>query len=620
MKTAPKNMLKLIALIFASANHHQCLGFIGSSSMNSRPKFRCNADLFFPRKHDSSAKLTRLGYNDSGDGGGSDEDWRDFRAKLVMKFRDDEKDGSSSGSESKSKCISTGGRWAYESGDAIEKGSIILACPEQDFGLGLRQQYFHKSLVLVIYHEELAFTKGIVLNRPTDLVLGDDAFVNADGSPLHDTKPDRHWKIWFGGEVRGLDSGDPEQCCLHSLTSDAALEVSERVLKNISWTTMSGARKLVNEGHANAEDFLVFCGYAGWSAGQLVDEINRKSWYMLQTDDKTLLEEIQKTDDAKDPQRAGLDTWKMLMEMIGKGDEVKESQGGFDDLMLKEWAKQRMVYNDGDDDVEIADKRQEEESDAAFERVERARGSIRPGTIIRAASSVDTGNEQPFLLDDQEFLQSILLIIQDDEHITVGIILNLPSAHKIDIEMGDGEKAQSEDVVTIPQRYGGKYGLKGQAVKPTVWLHNKEDLKEAKVGSPLGGDDENVWICSEKDIDVALSIDGLADIDDFMVINGFTVWEKPQEDGLIGGLMGEFLAGNFEVVAKDKTAEIWDILETQHEILTEENIEENLAAAQEAWISAGGTLNPDSEAKLDEKARNSWWCTFLLGDAKLRFS
>jgi hypothetical protein len=133
-------MLKRIALstlIFASANH-QCIGFIGSSSVNSVPKF-CNAG--FPRKHDSSAELTRLSYNDNGDGGG-DEDWRDFRAKLVMQFRDDEDGSSESKSSSSSSSSSTGGRWAYESGDAIEKGSIILACPEQDFGLGLKVSRF----------------------------------------------------------------------------------------------------------------------------------------------------------------------------------------------------------------------------------------------------------------------------------------------------------------------------------------------------------------------------------------------------------------------------------------------------------------------------------------------
>ena len=457
-----------------------------------------------------------------------------------------------------------------------------------------------------------------MLNRPTNLVLGDDAFVNADGSPLADSKPGRNWKIWFGGEVRGLDSDSPEQCCLHSLTSDAAMEVSERVLKNISWTTMEGARKLVNERHATPEDFLVFCGYAGWNAGQLLDEINRKSWYMLQTDDKTLLEEIQKTDDAKDPQRAGLDTWKYLMGMIGKGEEGKESEGGFDDLMLKEWAKQRTVYNS---DADITDKSLKEEADALFGHAERLRGCVSPGTMIRAASSVDTGSEQPFLLEDQEFLQSVLMIIQDNEHITVGVILNLPSAHKFDIEMRDNEKnSQAKRVVSIPQRYGGKFGLKGQAVKPAVWLHNKEDLKEAKVGSPLGGDDENVWICNEKDIENALSIDGLADIDDFVVINGFTVWEKAREKGLIGGLMGEMIAGRFEVVSKDKTDDLWDILESQHEILTEENFDANLSAAQKAWICAGGTRSLDSETNLAEKARSSWWCTFLLGDAKLRFS
>lgn len=616
--------LALRVLVSAGAVH-QCFGFHRSPAPAQLTSFPRNS-----QSHQSSVPIlqhvvTRYYSNNPNNEGA--EDWRDFRAKLVMQFRDEDDDSSSSSTSSSSSSFDQtllDGSWAYESGDAIEKGSIILACPEQDFGYGLRQQYFHKCLVLVIYHEELAFTKGIVLNRPTDLVLGDDDFVNSDGTPLDDADPDSQWKIWFGGEVRGFDSPDPEQCCLHSLTSDAALEVSERVLKNISWTTMTGARKLVRDGHAKAEDFLVFCGYAGWNAGQLVDEINRKSWYMLQTDDKTLLKEIQKTDDAKDPQRVGLGTWNMLMDVIGKGEEAKCSEGVFDDLMLREWAKQRLVFHGNTD----ATKSVEDEVSAISERAERI-GNLSPGTIIRAASSADTRNGQPFLLEDQEFLQSVIMIIQDDEHITVGVILNVPSAYKIDVKLNeqgssDGKRKSQvkPEIISIPQRYGGKFGLKGQTEKPTVWLHNCEELKDAKVGQPLGGDESNrVWICTQEDSEFALGIPGLVDEADFMVINGFTVWEKSKEEGVIGGLMGEMLAGTFEVVPNEKTDEIWAILETQNELLNADNIDANLSAAQAAWVCAGGTCNSSSDsASLADKARNSWWCTFLLGDPKLRFS
>jgi hypothetical protein len=59
-------------------------------------------------------------------------------------------------------------QWAYDSGKVIEKGAVILGGVEQDFGFGLRQQYFHKAVILVLDHDENTFTRGIILNRPSD--------------------------------------------------------------------------------------------------------------------------------------------------------------------------------------------------------------------------------------------------------------------------------------------------------------------------------------------------------------------------------------------------------------------------------------------------------------------
>ena len=78
-------------------------------------------------------------------------------------------------------------QWAYDSGKIIEQGAVILGGVEQDFGFGLRQQYFHKAAILVLDHEESTFTKGIILNRPTDLTLEDDI------------NPGVRWRVWFGG-------------------------------------------------------------------------------------------------------------------------------------------------------------------------------------------------------------------------------------------------------------------------------------------------------------------------------------------------------------------------------------------------------------------------------------
>ena len=118
-----------------------------------------------------------------------DDDWRAFRAKLVMGEKNtaeedglyssaqtsniDEKTDSSSSdgridddldgigsifrdefvdaveSESKEETKKNEftpldpSQWAYDSGDVIEQGAVILGGIEQEFGFGLRQQYFH---------------------------------------------------------------------------------------------------------------------------------------------------------------------------------------------------------------------------------------------------------------------------------------------------------------------------------------------------------------------------------------------------------------------------------------------------------------------------------------------
>ena len=143
-----------------------------------------------------------------------DEDWRAFRAKLVMSESTSEdvtKEGVVEKAQEEDDLDGFGAlfsetsvsgftpldpdqyQWAYDSGKVIEKGAVILGGVEQNFGFGLRQQYFHKSVILVLDHDEHTFTKGIILNRPSDRMMEDD--IN-DGLK---------WRVWFGGDVsRGI--------------------------------------------------------------------------------------------------------------------------------------------------------------------------------------------------------------------------------------------------------------------------------------------------------------------------------------------------------------------------------------------------------------------------------
>jgi len=145
-------------------------------------------------------------------------------------------------------------QWAYESGDVIEKGAVMLGGVDQEYGFGLRQQYFHKAAILVLDHDETTFTKGIILNRPTDLYLDDDI------------NPGLKWRLWFGGDVQGLNSPNPDIVCLHSIKSKTVSDASVPVLNDIQWTTFENAKRLVQAGAADPEDFWVFCGESDLAA------------------------------------------------------------------------------------------------------------------------------------------------------------------------------------------------------------------------------------------------------------------------------------------------------------------------------------------------------------------
>lgn len=194
----------------------------------------------------------------------SDQDWRAFRAKLVMSEKPSSSRASTasllSGGETGDAivedsdidgigalfCDSTAtaatkdtessqkfpaftpldpSQWAYDSGKVIEQGAVILGGVEQDFGFGLRQQYFHKAVILVLDHDEKSFTKGIILNRPSNQMMEDE--INEGVK----------WRVWFGGDVQGLDSMLPDIVCLHSLKSEEAKECSVSVMKDIQVKT-----------------------------------------------------------------------------------------------------------------------------------------------------------------------------------------------------------------------------------------------------------------------------------------------------------------------------------------------------------------------------------------------
>jgi hypothetical protein len=180
-------------------------------------------------KGDKTNQIPRTPLFSVTENGEEEVDWRDFRARLVLQQRqeEDQKDPVKITSEPLSE-------WAYDAGQVIETGSLVVSRPEPDFCMGgLRQQYFHKSVIIILEHNAENFTKGIILNRPTNLVLTDDDFTNNDGTALEDSNSNNRWPLWFGGDVLGMHTDEPEINCLHSLDSQAARDMSTPIVKDL---------------------------------------------------------------------------------------------------------------------------------------------------------------------------------------------------------------------------------------------------------------------------------------------------------------------------------------------------------------------------------------------------
>jgi putative transcriptional regulator len=135
------------------------------------------------------------------------------------------------------------------------KGQLLL-----DNGR-LQGSFFHRTVLLICQHDDDgAF--GLVINRPTGNRVGDALTAN-----LPDTLKTQ--ELFLGGPVQPqalsylhADNFLPEANVMPNLNLDHSLE------------------NLVDLGDSfsTTQQIKVFAGYAGWSPGQLDDEMKRDTW------------------------------------------------------------------------------------------------------------------------------------------------------------------------------------------------------------------------------------------------------------------------------------------------------------------------------------------------------
>ncbi|MDO9378695.1 MAG: YqgE/AlgH family protein [Nocardioidaceae bacterium] len=148
-------------------------------------------------------------------------------------------------------------------------GRLLLASPS------LEEPTFRRAVILLLDHDE-GGALGVILNRPTD-------------ADLEAVLPG--WSAVAAGPVTVFEGGP--------VGAEAALAVGvlEEGVEDepLGWRPMYGRVGLVDLDApvAAVEDALagvrVFAGYAGWSPGQLEEELASGSWLVARSDDHDVL-------------------------------------------------------------------------------------------------------------------------------------------------------------------------------------------------------------------------------------------------------------------------------------------------------------------------------------------
>lgn len=150
--------------------------------------------------------------------------------------------------------------------EAIYVGGLLVATPRLD------DPNFRRSVVLILEHDRIGGTLGVVLNRPSDISVTQvlptwDPLVSGppvlfQGGPVQTDSALALAAVPSGGEPLGwrrLATTIPAVARLGTVDLDAPPEI------------------LAGE----IAQMRIFAGYAGWTPGQLEAEIAQGAWYVV---------------------------------------------------------------------------------------------------------------------------------------------------------------------------------------------------------------------------------------------------------------------------------------------------------------------------------------------------
>lgn len=145
----------------------------------------------------------------------------------------------------------------------LETPVLLLAMPQ------VLDPFFHKAVVLLVHHNEEG-SVGFIVNRPTELPIVDIL----DGMEIR----------WHGAKDATAFFGGPVQSQMGTLLFRDRGSEDEPLYSATTTEVQTGLRigqqleDLDRLAQNPPEHFRLLLGYAGWGAGQLMDEIVRNDW------------------------------------------------------------------------------------------------------------------------------------------------------------------------------------------------------------------------------------------------------------------------------------------------------------------------------------------------------
>jgi putative transcriptional regulator len=140
---------------------------------------------------------------------------------------------------------------------------------------------FGGTVVYICEHNEKGVL-GVVINKPTDMTM-EILFERIDLQLAENARPTvENEPIMFGGPVQ-----DDRGFVLH--TPGRRYSSSLNVTDEVAFTTSIDVLEAVAKGHG-PKRLLVSIGYAGWSPGQLEEEISRNGWLTVGADAHVLFD------------------------------------------------------------------------------------------------------------------------------------------------------------------------------------------------------------------------------------------------------------------------------------------------------------------------------------------